>query len=279
MTLRYQIACTALLAGALSACGGGSSSSSSDTPVAVTPANPGVPVTPPAASGDTGSVSARFAASGSGRYLLMGVASQSTGVLTSVAQGSSGALTEIAGSTFTGSPAITREISGDASFAQGRWFTGTVTRAGSSTVLSGNNASTHYVAYNALASLPASGSASCDAGVFTAPSYTGGTIIGQDAYFGTASGAATLSFGSGGAVLNMALDVAAGGSSGKISGGGTIPAPANTVINGGFLGGSSGTLLALGDGGAGRYLVTGGYKVVLANGANYQGVATFRCSS
>ena len=36
--------------------------------------------------------------------------------------------------------------------------------------------------------------------------------------------------------------------------------------------------LALGDAGAGRYLVIGGYKVVLANGANYQGVATFRCS-
>ncbi|KAB8036208.1 hypothetical protein [Janthinobacterium aquaticum] len=278
MTLRYQIACTALLAGALSACGGGSSSS--DSPVAVNPANPTnptTPVTPPTASGDTGSVSARFAANGSGRYLLMAVASQSTGVLTSVAQGSSGALTEIAGSSFTGSPAITREISGDASFAQGRWFTGTVTRAGVASVLSGNNASTHYVAYNALVSLPASGSASCNAGVFTAPSYIGGTIIGQDAYFGTASGAATLSFGSGGAVLNMALDVTAGGSSGKISGGGTIPAPANTVINGAFLGGSSGTLLALGDGGAGRYLVTGGYKVVLANGANYQGVATFSC--
>lgn len=280
MTLRYQIACTALLAGALSACGGGSSSS--DSPVAVNPVNPTnptVPVSPPAASGDTGSVSARFAANGNGRYLLMAVASQSTGALTSVAQGTSGALTEIAGSSFTGSPAITREISGDASFAQGRWFTGTITRAGAATVLSGNNASAHYVAYNAPASLPASGSLQCDAGAFTAPSYTGGTVIGQDAYFGKASGAATLSFGSGGAVLNMALDVTAGSSSGKISGGGTIAAPSNTVINGGFLGGSSGTLLALGDGGAGRYLVTGGYKVVLANGANYQGVATFRCSS
>lgn len=288
MTLRYPVVSllAAALAAALSACGGGGSSSDSTAAVnPVTPTSPTTPtnpVTPPAASGDTGSVSAQFAANGSGRYLLMTVGSQSTGVLTSVVQGAGGALTEIAGTTFAGasaiSPAITREIGGDASFAQGRWFTGTITRAGVATVLSGNNASAHYGVWNTPASLPASGTLQCGAGVFTAPSYTGGSVIGQDAYFGTASGSATLSFGSAGAALAMTIDASAGNSSGRITGSGTLAAPANNAISGGFLGGSSGMLLALGDGGAGRYLVTGGYKVVLANGANYQGVATFRCS-
>ncbi|OBV40603.1 hypothetical protein [Janthinobacterium psychrotolerans] len=269
-----------LLATALSACGGGSSSSDSAT--AVTPANPVNPVAPvtPVApvSGDTGSVSAPFAGNASARYLLLAVASQSTGALTSVSQGANGALSEIAGAAFTGTPAITREISGDASFAQGRWFTGTITRSTGATVMSGNNASAHYNVYKTLASLPASGSLACDAGTFTAPSYTGGGVIGQDAYFGAASGSATLSFGATGASLAMTVNASAGGQQASISGAGLLAAPASTAIGGGFLGGSSGTLLALGDAGAGRYLVIGGYKVVLANGASYQGVATFRCS-
>ena len=269
-----------LLATALSACGGGSSSS--DNATAVTPANPVAPVTPvtpvTSVSGDTGSVSAPFASNASGRYLLLAVASQSTGALTSVSQAANGALSEIAGNAFAGTPAITREISGDASFAQGRWFTGTLTRSTGATVMTGNNASAHYNVYKTLASLPTSGSPACDAGTFTAPSYTGGSVIGQDAYFGTASGSATLSFGATGASLAMTVNASAGGSTGSISGAGLLAAPASTAIGGGFLGGSSGSLLALGDAGAGRYLVIGGYKVVLANGANYQGVATFRCS-
>jgi len=262
-----------LLTLALSACGGGSSSS--DTPAVV---NPPPPVTPPASSGDTGSVSAAYVQGASPRYILMAVASQRTGILTRVTQGSNGALSVIADSTFSGTPAITREISGDASFAQGRWFSGTITNSTDATVLSGNNASAHYSVYNAVASLPTSGSLQCDAGSFTAPSYTGGTSVQPAAYFGTANGSASVVFGSSGAALTMTIDATAGGSTGRISGTGTLTRPDMSLIGGGFLGGDSGTLLALGDGGAGRYLVTGGYKVVLANGANYQGIATFHCS-
>ena len=274
MHARYLYSGTLMLATLLTACGGGSSSSDSST--AVTPATP---VSPPAASGDTGSISAPFANNAHGRYLLLAVASQSTGPLTAVTQGGTGALSAIAGTTFTGSPAITREISGDASFAQGRWFAGTVSGSTGATVLSGNNASAHYTVYRTVTVLPASGRLACDAGSFTAPSYTGGSAVGQDAYFGTASGSATLSFSAAGAALAMTVDASAGGSTGRISGAGPASTPASTVIGGAFLGGSSGTLLVLGEGaGAGRYLVIGGYKVTLANGANYQGVATFRCS-
>lgn len=271
-----------LLAATLSACGGGSSTSdaqvavSPDQPLA--PVTPVTPVTPPATGGDTGGVGAPFAKGLSARYLLLAVASQSYGTLNSVAQDASGALSEISGASFSGTPAITREISGDAAFAQGRWFTGTITRSSGTTVMSGNNASAHYSVYNTVAALPFTGSFQCDAGKFTAPSYTGGASVQQDGHFGTASGSATLSFGAAGAALAMTVDATAGGSTGKASGTGTISAPAMTAISGGFLGGSSGMLLALGDGGTGTYLVTGGYKVVLANGANYQGVATFRCA-
>ena len=276
MRTSYLYSSTLMLATLLAACGGGSSSS--DSNAAVTPVAPVTPVNPPA-SGDTGGSSAPFASNANGRYLLLAVASQSSGPLTTVTQGSTGALSAIAGTTFTGNPAITREISGDASFAQGRWFAGTMTGSNGTTVLSGNNASAHYTVYKTVAVLPASGSLACDAGSFTAPSYTGGSVIGQDAYFGTASGSATLSFGAAGAALAMTVDAAAGGSTGRISGAGPASTPAATAITGAFLGGDSGTLLALGEGAsAGRYLVIGGYKVTLANGANYQGVATFRCS-
>lgn len=275
MRKAYLTSSTFFLATLLTACGGGSSSAGSsavDHPV--TP-----PVTPPLASGDTGSASAPFANNANGRYLLLAVASQSTGPLTSVTQGASGALSVIAGTTFTGTPAITREISGDASFAQGRWFTGTVTNSAGATVLTGNNASAHYTVYKTPATLPTSGSLACDAGTFTAPSYTGGSVVGQAAHFGSASGSATLSFSAAGAALAMTVDATAGGSTGRISGAGPLSTPASTVIGDAFLGGSNGTLLALGEGvGAGRYLLIGGYKLTLANGANYQGVATFRCS-
>lgn len=270
-----------VLAATLSACGGGSSSA--DAQVAANPATPVnplppvTPVTPPAGS-DTGSVSAPFAKGLSPRYLLLAVGSQAYGTLRSMTQDSSGALSEISGVGFSGTPAITRDIVGDAAFAQGRWFTGTLTRSSGSTVMSGNNASAHYSVYNTVVALPFTGVFQCDAGKFTAPSYTGGTSVQQDGYFGTASGSATLSFGAAGAALAMTVDATAGGSTGKASGTGTINTPDMTVISGGFLGGSSGMLLALGDGGTGTYLVTGGYKVVMANGANYQGVATFRCS-
>lgn len=276
MRTSYLYSSTLMLATLLAACGGGSSSS--DSNAAVTPVAPVTPVNPPA-SGDTGGSSAPFASNANGRYLLLAVASQSSGPLTTVTQGSTGALSAIAGTTFTGNPAITREISGDASFAQGRWFAGTMTGSNGTTVLSGNNASAHYTVYKTVAVLPASGSLACDAGSFTAPSYTGGSVIGQDAYFGTASGSATLSFGAAGAALAMTVDATAGGSTGRISGAGPVSVPASTAMTGNFLGGSTGMLLALGEGAsAGRYLVIGGYKITLANGANYQGVATFRCS-
>ncbi|PMQ11812.1 hypothetical protein [Janthinobacterium sp. AD80] len=277
-----------LIAGSLVACGGGGSSSPSDPAVAVNPpvvpvvpvvpvAPPVVPVTP-AAGDNTGSVSARFANGDNSRFVFTSIGLQSNGKASPLVQDTSGALSTIGSIILTGNPSVTREISGDATFAQGRWFKGAFSSSTSATTLSGNNASAHYVAYNLLAALPATGTFTCDAGTFTAPSYTGGASVPSSANFGTSSGNASIAFDGSGAKVVMAIDASAGGSTGKVTASTTIISPASSSITGGYLSSGTGAQLMLGDGGTGRYLLLTAYKVQLANGANYQGVATFRCS-
>ena len=265
-----------LVVGSLVACGGGGSSSPADPAVAVNP--PVVPVAPTAGGDSTGSVSARFASGDNSRFVFTSIGLQSNGKAGTLVQDASGALSTLGGIVFTGNPPVTREISGDATFAQGRWFKGAFSSSTGATTLSGNNASAHYVAYNVLAALPASGTFTCDAGTFTAPSYTGGNSVPSGADFGTASGNASMAFDASGARIVLAIDASAGGSTGRISASTTMASAASSGYTGGYLSGGTGAQLVLGDGGAGRYLLLAAYKVQLANGGNYQGVATFRCS-
>lgn len=285
MQLNHAFVLT-LIAGSLVACGGGGSSSPADPVVAVNPpVTPVVPVTPPVvpvtptATGDnTGSISARFVNGDNSRFVFTSIGLQSNGKAGTLVQDASGALSTIGSIVLTGNPSVTREISGDASFAQGRWFKGAFSSSTSATTLTGNNASAHYVAYNVLAALPASGTFTCDAGTFTAPSYTGGSSVSSSANFGTASGNASLSFDGSGAKVALTIDASAGGSTGKVAASTTIASAGSSSITGGYLSGGTGAQLMLGDGGTGRYLLLAAYKAQLANGANYQGVATFRCS-
>lgn len=290
MQLNHAVVLT-LVAASLAACGGGDASSPADPAVAVnppvapvtppvTPVTP--PVTPPVAVPDLGAVSAPFAKANVARYMVNSVSGQNSGVLRSVVQDSSGALSEISGIALTGADAATRNISGDASFAQGRWIKGAVTSSSGNYTFEAVNASTHYVVYNALAALPASGTVSCDAGVFTAPNYTGGLSGWQTTYFGTASGSGSgsMAFDASGVKVNVTIDTQAGGSSGQLKGS-TVFSPSMPdamAFTGMYLASGNGMQLMLGDGGPGRYLLVVGYKTTLANGANYQGVATFRCS-
>lgn len=283
MQLNHAFVLT-LIAASLAACGGGGSSSPSDTAVAVNtvkPADPVAPVVPavPAATGEnTGSVSARFVNGDNSRFIFTSIGLQSNAKASTLVQDTSGALSTIGSIVLTGNPSVTREISGDAAFAQGRWFKGTFTNAFGATSLTGNNASAHYVAYNPIAALPASGTPTCDAGTFTAPGYTGGASVSSDAHFGSASGTASVSFDASGAKVALSIDASAGGSKGKVSGSSSMATAASNSIIGGYLSSGTGAQLVLGDGGAGRYLLIAAYKAQLANGANYQGVATFRCS-
>ncbi|SDA44358.1 MULTISPECIES: hypothetical protein [unclassified Janthinobacterium] len=282
MQLNHAFVLT-LIAGSLAACGGGGSSSPADPAVAVNP--PVVPVTPPVVpvtptlTGDsTGAVSARFANGDNSRFIFTSIGLQSNGKASTLVQDASGALSTIGSIVLTGNPSVTHEISGDASFAQGRWFKGAFSSSTGATTLTGNNASAHYVVYNVLAALPASGTFTCDAGTFTAPSYTGGGNVPSSANFGTASGNASIAFDGSGARIVLAIDASAGGSTGKVTASTSIASPASSSITGGYLSSGTGAQLMLGDGGTGRYLLLSAYKVQLANGGNYQGVATFRCS-
>ncbi|MDO8038060.1 hypothetical protein [Janthinobacterium sp. SUN137] len=292
MQLNHAFVLT-LIAGSLVACGGGGSSSPTDPVVAVNPpvtpvapvappvvpvAPPVVPVTPTGTGENTGTVSARFVNGDNSRFIFTSIGLQSSGKASLVVQDASGALSTIGGIFLTGNPSVTREISGDAAFAQGRWFKGAFSYSSGATTLTGNNASAHYVAYNVLAALPATGTLTCDAGAFTAPSYTGGNSVSSSAYFGTASGTASVSFDASGAKVALSIDASAGDSTGKVTASTSMGSAASSSITGNYLSSGTGAQLMLGDGGAGRYLLIAAYKAQLANGANYQGMATFRCS-
>ena len=174
--------------------------------------------------------------------------------------------------------AATQEISGDATYAQGRWVQGTVTTASGGTTLTGtSNNAYHYVAFNQLAALPTTGAPSCADGRMTSPTYTGGGAPGIAANSGTATATATLSFGATSTTITVSMAAQAGTSSGTVNGSTTITSPAQSGITGSYFGSGAGTQLTMGDGGAGKYIVASAYRVTLANGANYQGVATFLC--
>ncbi|MBT2323167.1 hypothetical protein J7E62_12515 [Variovorax paradoxus] len=261
----------------LQACGGGGGGGTA-FPTAPPPAADAPPAdAPPSApaGGDSGSVSAPFARGASARYQLLGVGSQTFGALSQSEQAPGGAMIRLNDNTLTGASA-TKEIAGDANFAIGRWTAGTVTRnSGAETLTGTDNRAYHYLAFNALPALPTSGVATCDTGVFTAPTYTGGTA--GAAHSGGASGSASLAFDGTGGVVSGTLNISAGGATGTVSLNGTVTSPNNTPITGAFLSGGSGAAIQLGDHGGGAYVVAAGYAATLSNGARYTGIAKFRC--
>jgi len=269
------------LAAALTACGGGGGGGGNDQGSGGS-ADAGAGTSAPETAQDTGSVSAAFAANGKATpgYFMNGVASQVLGQLNTFTQTSSGAMAALNDTSLAGAPTATQDISGDAFQTQGRWTLGTVTNPSGTRVLSGNNAAYHYLAYNRLSAFPTSGSFTCDAGRFTAPTYIGGTAVQPAAYSGTTtSSAATLVFSSAGATVTANYNVQAGNGteSGRISV--TVPGPTSTAIDGPYLGGDWGSVTAIGDGGNGTFLIAVAYKSLLSNGAIYQGVANLRCGA
>ena len=142
-----------------------------------------------------------------------------------------------------------------------------------------NNVSFHYAVLNDLAAIPTTGSKTCDAGRFTAPSYVGGTSVSSSAgYFGTTTASAALTFDGSGAHPSMVVNATSNGSSGSVTVSGPVATTSSFAISGAFFGSGAGGILTVADGGAGTVIVAGGYRVVLANGSSYLGVASFRCS-
>ncbi|QRY31638.1 MULTISPECIES: hypothetical protein [unclassified Variovorax] len=267
--------------GLLHACGGGSGGGGGGMPMgaipAVAPSATAEAAAAAPAAADSGSVSAPFARGERARYLLLGVGAQSFGVLSQSEQAASGAMTRLNDNTLTGSSA-TKEINGDANFAIGRWTAGTVTRSsGAETLTGGDNRAYHYLALNELKTLPESGSPTCDAGVFTNPTYVGGGS-GAAANSGAASGSSTLAFGSEGAAVKGAVKVTVGDAVGSVNFDTKVKSPSSTSVTGSFLSAGAGAGITLGDHGSGAYAIAVGYSATLPSGARYMGVAKFRCA-
>lgn len=268
MTHRFSFVVAVLSLAMLQACGGGGSDSS-NTPHVDSPA-PGTTAAPtPIAAFNRGATA---------RYQITSLGSQSFGVLSNSTQGADGAMTVLNTTVLSGSTSV-KEIGGDANHAMGRWAAGTVTTASGATTLTGtDNRSYHYIAFNAPTVFPTSGTLSCDAGAFTAPTYTGGGTVGSASNTGTATGSASLSFGATGATVGGSISVAANGSNGSALLTGSIAAPNNSSTTGAYFSNGSGVYTQIGNAGAGAYLVASSFAVVLANGSRYIGVARFRCS-
>lgn len=172
------------------------------------------------------------------------------------------------------------EVAGDSYLAQGRWATGTVTTpSGAATLTGTSNDDYHYLVFNALPALPSSTSTPlvCASARMTNPTYVGGAPAGALTGLGVSTAVASLVFDTTGAGVRMTVDTVGGSSTGKLIGTTKVASPTAISVTGALLGGGAGMLISVADAGLGKYMVVAGYKVALANGANYQGVASLLC--
>lgn len=263
---------------ALAGCGGGGDGGSVAAPAPSAAAPESAPSAPSDGAAFTGSVSAPFAAGANPAYAFVGAGMNSSGALSNFTQAASGAATSVGRYTL-GAPTTVRDISGDATFAMGRWVAGTVTDGSSSQALSeSGNVADHYVLFNRPASLPASGTLACDAGTFTTPTYVAGTRPANEAdTAGHTTGTAQLSFSASGADIQLTLAVNTGASTGSNSFAALLPPSTGLVFSGKGLGGSQPyAWVGLGANGS-AYDVVGSYNAATNNGSVYAGVFRFHC--
>ncbi|HEY0585348.1 MAG TPA: hypothetical protein VGD52_04385 [Pseudoduganella sp.] len=255
--------------------GGGESSSSKDSGIVV-PA-----VQPPVENKNTnpGSVDAPFVAGAKPRFLMTGRLGQMSGIASPLTQTSDGAVTVMGSTTLTGTTIATQDISGNASFAQGRWSVGTAKFASSTLTMTGDSFDAfHYSVYNSLETFPTNGSMTCNSGKFTRPGYSGGTVRSTD-NFGTSTGSASVTFDGAGANVSLVIATTGAGASGTVNLSGTVKTGNATYISGGLGGTGNGGMVAVGDAGNGAVNVIAIYNVVVANEnkTSYSGIATFTC--
>lgn len=207
--------------------------------------------------------------------------------ITQSEQAAGGAMVRLNDIALTGNSA-TQNINGNASFALGRWVTGTVTRgSGNNEVLTGDYTRTyHYLAFNEVPNIPRDGTPplTCDSGVFTTPTYldsgTGDTPIS-----GTATGSATISFSDSGASINGSIRVTAGNGAGTVPLGSSFPLNApyawQSIFSTNNTTGPWSVSFMLGDGDSNRTMMIAVkyIAVMLPSRARYIGVAKLSCAS
>ncbi|WP_432725857.1 hypothetical protein [Variovorax sp. W6] len=243
-----------------------------------------------AGSTDFGAVSARFIPNANARYLLLapgGSAFEAGGELTASEQAASGAMMRLSNTSLAdydpeGGPTTlirtTRDINGNATYALGRWMSGTVSSTFWIEKLSGTDyRNYHYLVFNRLVAWPTSGTYACDGGVFTSPTYLSGGPTGIPGRGRVTAASVTLTFDTYSAVINGTLNVAAGIETGTLN----LSATPQSALTTPFVYSNRQTYIsaALGDAGSNSTaLIALGYITTLPSGSRYYGVARFLCS-
>lgn len=256
----------------LTACGGGSGTnpqSTNSTPVAGTTTT------------RIGSVTAKFIVGNAPRYIALQIGEQRLGSATTVnVESTSGAIIAINTLSLSGEITNIQDIAGNANWAMGRWVKGTIdaTATSAASPLKFDNSSLHYFVGNSLSALPTSGNYACNGFNGTQPSLISWPDNLVAKHFGSASGTATLSFNGTGGNLSTDLTVTVNATSTSVAFQGTISAVNSTIAKGGFYSRGSGAVLSLFDAGGGKIQAVQAYKIVVHDGATYQGIATWTCS-
>ena len=137
----------------------------------------------------------------------------------------------------------------------------------------------HYVVFNKLASMPANGTMTCDAGKFTKPTYAGGGfVVLSDANFvGVSTGTSAVTVDGNGAHVSLNITTTGDGLTATASLQGNLKTVDSTYISGAVGGLGTGAMVTIGDAGNGAIFVVASYGVALGNSNVFRGVATFTC--
>ncbi|MBS0455113.1 MAG: hypothetical protein JSS14_27775 [Proteobacteria bacterium] len=256
----------------LQACGGGSDGSMPPPPrpdSGAAPAEPDVDNSRP--------FKALFKPGKEPRYQLVTTGYQSFDRLGEFEQDASGAVTRF-GDTRLAGERVVDSISGDETFALGRWAAGNVVAKYGADSLTGNDRY-HYLVFNVPDAVPRAGTLICDDGNFSTPSLDAGPSTA--AASGSAKGRVSVTFTSPllGMTLTGAINVDAGGDSGSLTLDQYHVPVGGTFIThgGGLVTGGVGAAVALADAGNGAYQLVGSYRVKTQGGASYLGVFRLAC--
>lgn len=240
--------------------------------------------------GNTGKTTAAFVPGTNARSVVAGLGNLVGDPLpsdnTQVVQAADGAVTTL-GSVSLKDVVTVNEISGDATFAMGRWSKGRVSSSSINMLLDGTDArSYHYLAYNVLPATTAPKPLTCDAGTFTAPSLWNSGTVPAGTKVGTTTGSATLTWvpatatAATSANINLTFTTQANGSS--------LPSSYDINVSSTSYGGFSavgrylaqgpGVAITMGDAGNGAVMIGALYRVLLPNNLTYEGIMKFRCA-